>query len=440
MIQSRFCQLFSIAFLFVAPFCVEAAKFEVGFAKRDVTPPKATPMWGYGARHDMLSQGTIDPLFAKAVVIDVGDEKLAIVGLDLGRSPTEPVMQAIREAVKEKAGVGHVLISGSHTHHGPVIELLNEPEKGQGKFDDAVSYVDELKTNLIEAIVEAAGATKPARIGWGVKEVDLNRNRHTKIEPKPRDTELAVIRFEDLEGKPLVHIVNFAAHPVMTDGKDLRFSADYPGYMMNHVEKETGVPCVFMQGASGDMSAKSPEGVKGPEQFGEVLGREVLAVAQTIETATVEEPSIQGAENTFDFKSRIDLRNPIIVTLLSKAFFPELANSFADELPDGRLRPQLTTILLNGELALVGGSGEFFSNLANRLKERSRTKETLFFGYCNGHHMYFPTIEAAAEGGYGADQTVSWVELGAGERMMDQALINLYTMMGKFSDIPMMAD
>jgi neutral ceramidase len=62
------------------------------------------------------------------------------------------------------------------------------------------------------------------------------------------------------------------------------------------------------------------------------------------------------------------------------------------------------------------------------LKERSRVK-TIVQGYCNGHHMYFPTIEAAFEGGYGADDTVSWVPLGAGEEMMDRALINIYTML-----------
>ena len=47
--------------------------------------------------------------------------------------------------------------------------------------------------------------------------------------------------------------------------------------------------------------------------------------------------------------------------------------------------------------------------------------------------MYFPTIEAAAEGGYGADSAVSWVSLGAGEEIMDRALINLYTMLGNFT-------
>jgi hypothetical protein len=97
-----------------------------------------------------------------------------------------------------------------------------------------------------------------------------------------------------------------------------------------------------------------------------------------------------------------------------------------------QITPHLTTILINQELALVGGSGEFFCDHSNRLKERAWGLKTIFVGYCNGHHMYFPTIEGASVGGYGADATVSWVPLGAGEEMMNKALINLYTMMGKY--------
>jgi hypothetical protein len=87
--------------------------------------------------------------------------------------------------------------------------------------------------------------------------------------------------------------------------------------------------------------------------------------------------------------------------------------------------------LLNGDTALVGASGEFFSNHSKRLKERSYVPNTLFFGYCNGHSMYFPTIEAASEGGYGADAQVSPAEVGAGEQVMNRALVNIYTMLGK---------
>ena len=31
--------------------------FRVGAGEKDITPPAGIPMWGYGARHDMPSQG-----------------------------------------------------------------------------------------------------------------------------------------------------------------------------------------------------------------------------------------------------------------------------------------------------------------------------------------------------------------------------------------------
>jgi hypothetical protein len=45
--------------------------------------------------------------------------------------------------------------------------------------------------------------------------------------------------------------------------------------------------------------------------------------------------------------------------------------------------------------------------------------------------MYFPTIEAVAEGGYGTEGYSAPAQLGAGEQMMDRALVYLYQMRGR---------
>ena len=406
----------------------EPATFKVGFAKRDITPQAATPMWGYGARHDMLSQGVLDPLLAKAIVIETGNDRLAIVGLDLGRGPTREMMVQIRKEVAEKAGVGHVMISGSHTHHGPVIELTDREGAGKGKFDDAVAYSKKLPELLIEAIVEAKNNLQPAKMGIATKDINMNRNRHTKQPVKPVDPMLAVIRF-DVNGSPLAILVNYAAHPVKTDTKILKFSADYPGAMQNRVESAVKTNCFFIQGASGDMSVNA-DGLDA-KATGEALGDHVVSLAQSIETKVPEKPSIQAKINAYKFGSRVQFSNPLVISGFARAFFPELVANFARDTQNG-IEPEMTTVLLNGNLALVGGSGEFFCNHANRLKQRAYVPNTLFFGYCNGHDMYFPTIEAASEGGYGGDPTVSPVAVGAGEIMMNDALVNLYTMLGKF--------
>ena len=230
-------------------------------------PPAGMPMWGYGARHDMLSQGALDPLMAKAIVIAAGDDKVALVGIDLGRGPTEAMMKVIREEIAAKAGIRHVLITGSHTHHGPVIELTDEPGLGKGKFDAAVAYSKKLPDLLIEAILDADKDLKPARVGVATESVTLNRNRQTKREPKATDPMLAVLRFDDEAGKPIAILVNFAAHPVMTDTKELKYSADYPGFLKNKVEAELSTKCVFMQGAAGDLSTNPGSGPPRPERL-----------------------------------------------------------------------------------------------------------------------------------------------------------------------------
>ncbi len=420
--------LLGVCALCVASACA-AADFQVGFAKRDITPQKPTPMWGYGARHAALSQGVLDPLLAKAIVIQVGDDRLALVGLDIGRGPTADMMHQIRTEVKKQAGVGHVMICGSHSHHGPVIELTDREGFGRGTFDDAVAYSKRLPELLIEAIVEAAGNVQPARIGVAKVELELNRNRHTKQRPKPTDPELAVIRFDGEDGKPLAVLVNYAAHPVTLPGEVLKFSPDYPGALQAQVEDALDTNCVFIQGASGDMSPN--RGKLDTKDYGKLLGDHAVALAQSIETKVPEKPSIKAKVDQFQFESRLDFGNPILVMTFQRAFFPELVRNFVREFQDG-VKPEMTTVLLNGDLALVGGSGEFFCNHSNRLKQRAYVPNLLFFGYCNGHHMYFPTIEAASEGGYGGDASISPVAIGGGEIMMNQALVNLYRMLGKF--------
>jgi len=418
---------------------VASDRFAVGVATCDVTPEAPLPLWGYGALHAALAREALDPLKAKAIVIHAGGEKLAIVGVDLGRGPTTAMMETIRAELKEKAGIEHVLIGGSHTHHGPVIELTDRPGFGRGKFDAAVEYSRRLPGLLIDAILAADKTAQPAKLGTATKSINYNRNRHSKREPKATEPTLSVLRFDDEQGRPLAVLVNFAAHPTMVSPTVVKYSADYPAALRKKIESELATHCVFMQGAAGDMSPNPPpapatsDGEPPPNHvaFGAALADEALTLARAIETKKPQHPGIRGKVDHFRFASRVNFSSPLVRASYSVAFFPELVANYVEEFGAG-ITPELNTILLNREIAIVGCSGELFANHSNRLKERSYLPCTLFFGYCNGHHMYFPTIEAASEGGYGADPTVAPAEIGAGERMMNQALMNIYTLQGKF--------
>jgi neutral ceramidase len=407
-------------FLFAQP--AAADELRAGAAVIDITPPTGHPMWGYAARHDAPSTGVLDPLRARAVVLEAGKVRMAIVSLDLGRAPVRQSMQRIEKEVKQSAQVNYVLLVASHTHHGPVIETDNWPTKEK-------PYTRDLEQKLIQVITDAAQMLQPARFGIASKPVDLNRNRHSKLAQRPVDSELIVLRLETPAGKPIAHLVNFAAHPTMHPTKLHKFSADYPGAMAALVEKETAVPCLFLQGAAGDLSP-NPGKARGPDAFGQVLGKEVLTLSEAIRCERGAETSLQVREHTFQFKSRFDLSNPLIKTAFILAFYKDIVEFYEREYREG-VRPRLTVALLDGKIGLVGVSGEFFCEHALSLKQRARLEHLLFFGYCNDYQQYFPTIQAVAEGGYGADPEVAPVEVGAGEQMMNRALIDLFDLRGQ---------
>jgi hypothetical protein len=401
-----------------------AQEFKAGTARRDVTPKEPIPMWGYGARHDYPATGTKAPLFAKALVLDCGSGKVALVGVDMGRSPTYAMMDAITAAVKEQSGVDHVMIVGSHTHHGPTIELLDQPGYGKGTWDASVAYSQWLQQQYIDAINEAAKSAAPAKIGWAVEETDFNRNRQSRKEPKVREKTLSVLRVDGMDGKPLAVMANMAAHPVMESIMDKRWSSEWPGVMQGTVEAALGGTCLFMQGASGDMSPNSNDTRRGVDGFGKAVGDKVVAMANGIVTKVPERPAVAGNPWSFSGPTRMDLKNPIVLGTFRQFFYPELMAMLV-EMPDNTITLRGSTLLVNGEIALVGAAGELFSDLSNQIKAQSPAAVTMVFGYCNGHSLYVPTREALAEGGYGADATMSWLPVGTGEKVVEQAVADI---------------
>lgn len=408
--------------------CAAGQGFQAGAARRDITPREPVPMWGYGDRHDALSEGVLDPLYADALVLSFGGDRLAIVGLDLGRSPGEASLERIRERLLREAGIRWTVLGGSHTHHGPVLELADAEGRGRGRFDAALRYYRQLEDAIVEAVLEADRRLEPARLAAGSAVlVGMNANRHSKLEPKPVDPVLAVLRVDRENGQPLALVVNWAAHPTTLPSSTRRFSADYPGALKETVRRELGAAAIFLQGAAGDL--RTERGPLDTRAYGEALGREAVKLARTLSPAAAA-ARLQVREERFRFPSRVDLKNPIIAMMYEKAFFPELVRNYQDEYADG-VRPRLMAGLLAEDVGFVAASGEFFSAHAVRLRERARLKTLFFFGYSNGYHQYFPTIEAAAEGGYGADPQVAPAAVGAGEELMNRALMWLYQLRGR---------
>jgi hypothetical protein len=194
----------------------------------------------------------------------------------------------------------------------------------------------------------------------------------------------------------------------------------------------------FLQGAAGDTDPdfdESPIDHNGESMCawtGQQLGVEATRVAKLLQTKSVSDPDIEVREDVLPFhlrwnpeKGRQEIQKRI------PGYVPSWARGDRDtwQLP-------ITTVLINKQIALTTMPGEPFTEFQMYWRDRCPVHDAFFLGYANGYYGYIPTIRAAAEGSYGAGNYATWLEVGAGEQMLNRALIRVYEMLGRLTDIP----
>src|SRR5437764_3582575 len=112
--------LLSVALALSLPLSLGAAELTAGAAAVDVTPPRGCPMAGYYSARG--AEGTHDPLHAKALVFEKDGTRAALVALDL-IGTTRGLVEESRRLIEKDTGIpgGHVMISATHSHTGPVL-------------------------------------------------------------------------------------------------------------------------------------------------------------------------------------------------------------------------------------------------------------------------------------------------------------------------------
>jgi hypothetical protein len=195
----------------------------------------------------------------------------------------------------------------------------------------------------------------------------------------------------------------------------------------------------FAQGADGDINvfdAGTPinlDVVGRRDWAGETLGKAAVSTAQQIRTAADSDPVIDFADDPLALKLRWDAEKFRKETL--RELGPEAFQIYAPPIEETINLP-VTTALINHKIAIVGMPGEPFVDFQTDLRAKCPVQDCFFLGYTNGYFGYFPTIKAAAEGGYGAVSTTTWIQVGGGEQMEDFALIQIYRMLGRLQDAP----
>lgn len=428
---------------------VTAAEFRAAAAKADITPADRVVMFGYADRAGPGS-GTRDPLYAKVLLVDDGKERLAWVTLDLGRPFGNESMNFVRERVKKSASVTQVCFSASHTHSAPMIHEFYQDGKRPAWENVALDKIS-------DAIEAAAKKLQPASIGTGYGFALIGHNRRkvnadgsatmfwrneSKTPTHPVDPRVGVIRIDGPNHAPIAIVVNYACHPVIYGPDNLMYSADYPAAMADVVESGFGGDCLclFLQGAAGDINpyydkSKLDEGAETlVRESGKKVGTEALRVAHLITPKVPVQPEIQVSLETRHSKPRYDMEK-----LKADFFAREMPADFCQRYEIHFATPMelvVTTVLLNREIAIMGIPGEPFVEFGLNFRDRSPVEHSFCAGYCNGFHGYFPTIKAATQGGYGAEGITARVEVGAGESMVNMAIVKLLTMKGLLKPVP----
>ena len=406
-----------------------AAELKAGTARVEITPSTSMQMYGYANRKCGPSNGTHDSLFAKVLVLEAGDSRMALVTSDLGSL----VSENLRRDVASKLDIPVLLLSASHTHSAPAfLPFGSAPASGA----EAQTYLAEIERKIFAAIQEASRSMFPARLGIGKGSLQLGYNRLLvredgraravfdnleRIPYGPVDPEIVLLRIEDVDGRARALLVHYAAHAVVLGPTSCKYSADYPGVMQAAVERQLqGTQVMFVQGGAGDInplfqgrSGREEDDFAVMHKMGQLLAAEVLRASKTVKPlAAVVDP--------------IKVRSEILT-------FPDRWDR------DKTVEVGITTILVGREIAIATVPGEPFHKLQRMWKEQADVPHPLFYGYtfsAGGTWAgYIPDLRSAAYGGYGADVSTR-VEVGAGEKIMLRHLTSLYDLLGMWKEKP----
>lgn len=272
----------------------------VGIARGDITPPVGIyhRMWG-AAVHDR-STGVHRPLTATVLFLsslaEDDDPSMVVIAVDHCLLWSKE-MNALLDSVSRSSGVDRdsLIVFFSHTHSAGLMGLERQDLPGGELIP---SYLDDLSRTIAGLVDEARRSLTPATIVYGLGSCSLATHRDYLDEQRGHyvcgfnpsgqaDPTVVVGRISNDDGAPIATLVNYACHPTTLAWDNTLIGPDYVGAMREVIETATGVPCCFIQGASGDVGPK--EGFVGDvnvaDRNGRQLGYAALSVLESLPPA-----------------------------------------------------------------------------------------------------------------------------------------------------------
>jgi len=407
-----------------------------GAAAVDITPTKL-PVIVCGSFRERTANRVHDRLMSRALVLDDGRMRLAIVIVDILMMPRERIDDIKRRASSVTGiPVDRMLIAATHTHSAAsAMACLGS------RADEA--YCQFLPSRVAKSIELAAENLVPARIGWGVISApQYNHCRRWIFRPDrmatdpfgqrtvrahmhpgyqspnhigpagPADTDLSLLAVQTRDGRPLAVLANFAFHYYGSPA----VSADVCGRFGDALAAKIGIKSsqpafvgMLSQGTSGDsmwMDYSQPAPKRdiaaytnglaelADEAYGSISYHDwvPLAMAETTLTLRRRVPDKERLSWARQIVQKVGDRLP--QTLPEIYAFEQI---YLHEKPKVELKLQAVRI---GDLGITAIPNEVYGITGLKLKAQSPLQPTFNIELANGAQGYIPPPEQHVLGGY----------------------------------------
>lgn len=290
------------------------SRLTAGVARTDITAPVGVRAHNWGASRTEVATGVHRPLTATALAFydeaapaaqvspvhapaPVGRGRWRfLLTLDLGWWRDAESFERLRDPLLTALGADadDLLLHLVHTHAGPSICDIGLDLPGAQLLD---GYQTTLLDACVRACAQARDTAADAVITWSYGRSDLAVVRNlacgardvVALDPDAvADDTLAVARITAAGStgtdapSVLGVLVNYACHPTTLAHENSLLSPDFVGATREVVEAATGAPCLFLQGASGELSPRD-QYVVGPavaDRNGRSLGHAAVAAVE----------------------------------------------------------------------------------------------------------------------------------------------------------------
>jgi hypothetical protein len=411
----------------------------IGYGRTDITPRVGVELCGFGPFLMRRSESIRDRLWAKAMAVELGDQKVIIASLDLA-GIQRGIAHQVRKLVGAATGLDakSIMLNCTHTHSGPntggyigwgapdepYLEIL--PQRVADACIESLENLQDAELHHAEVPCEGIGQNREYdRDALPLEEVLQKDWRPQK--PELTDTTCHVVK-AIADGELIGFFSYFGCHPVVCCQETTAIHGDFCGVATNQIEREhPGSVGLFLQGVQGDVNTC----VVHKPKHESMLALDIIAgrYANSVREGLLQAEPIEVDAIRSELEDVIFPRKPFTLEKLQNMLAENEAILHAPDATDEDRNTRMAmvnTIALRqlikkkeageslepptelhairlGPIAFLGSGFEFFQSTKHEICAETKSPLTLLMGLTNDTIGYAPDRQAAERGGYAAD-------------------------------------